>query len=80
MKHFLKIHKAVSCTCAFFTDMQDVILSVWKYKTERKWTLSGTSLVVQWLRLSAPNAEGLDSVPGQGARSHMPHLRPSAAK
>ena len=40
----------------------------------------GTSLVVQWLRLCAPNAGGLGSIPGQGARSHMQQLRPSAAK
>ena len=31
----------------------------------------GTSLVVQWLRLGAPKAEGPDSIPGQGC--HMPH-------
>ena len=30
-----------------------------------------TSLVVQWLRLCAPNAGGPGSVPGQGIRSHM---------
>ena len=35
----------------------------------------GTSLVVQWLRLRAPNAGGLGSIPGQGARSHVPQLR-----
>ena len=29
-----------------------------------------TSLVVQWLRLHAPNAEGPGSIPGQGTRSH----------
>ena len=34
-----------------------------------------TSLVVQWPRLHAPNAEGLGSIPGQGARSQMPQLR-----
>ena len=33
---------------------------------------SGTSLVVQWLRLYAPNAGNVGSTPGQGARSHMP--------
>ena len=33
------------------------------------WT--GTSLVVQWLRLRAPNAGGPGSIPGQGTRSHM---------
>ena len=33
--------------------------------------LLGTSLVVQWLRLRAPNAGDLGSIPGQGTRSHM---------
>ena len=32
---------------------------------------TGTSLVVQWLRVHGPNAEGLGSIPGQGTRSHM---------
>ena len=36
---------------------------------------SGTSLVVQWLRLRASNAGGLGSIPGQGTRSHVPQLR-----
>ena len=31
----------------------------------------GTYLVVQWLRLHAPNAGGLGLIPGQGTRSHM---------
>ena len=35
----------------------------------------GTSLVVQWLRLCAPNGEGLGSVPGQGTNSRMLQLR-----
>ena len=39
-----------------------------------------TSLVVQWLRLYAPNAGGQGSIPGQESRSCMPQLRPSAAK
>ena len=30
-----------------------------------------TSLVVQWLRFHAPNAEGPGLIPGQGTRSHM---------
>ncbi|TEA23034.1 hypothetical protein DBR06_SOUSAS12510026, partial [Sousa chinensis] len=29
------------------------------------------SLVVQWVRLHAPNAGGPGSIPGQGTRSHM---------
>ena len=32
--------------------------------------INGTSLVVQWLRLHAPSARGLGSIPGQGPRSH----------
>ena len=35
----------------------------------------GTFLVVQWLRLLAPNAGGLGSTPGQGTRSHMLQCR-----
>ena len=27
-----------------------------------------------------PNARGLDLIPGQGTRSHMPQLRPGTAK
>ena len=42
--------------------------------------ISGTSLVVQWLRLHAPNAGAQGSIPGQGTRSHMPQLKiPCAA-
>ena len=47
----------------------------------------GTSLVVQWLRLCAPNAGGLGSIPDWETRScitqlgaRMLQLRPSAAK
>ena len=40
----------------------------------------GTSLVVQWLRLSDPNAGGLGSISGQGTRSLMPQLRAGVAK
>ena len=32
----------------------------------------GTSLVVQWVRLHAPNAGGLGLIPGWGTRSRMP--------
>ena len=35
----------------------------------------GTSLVVQWLRLCAPSVGNLDSIPGQGTRSHMSQLK-----
>ncbi|TEA23270.1 hypothetical protein DBR06_SOUSAS5510093, partial [Sousa chinensis] len=33
------------------------------------------SLVVQWLRLHAPNAGDLGSIPGQGTSSCMSQLR-----
>ena len=36
---------------------------------------SGASLVGQWLRLYAPNAGGLGSIPGWGTRSRMLELR-----
>ena len=56
---------------------------------KRAWT--GTSLVVQWVRLLAPNAEGLGSIPGQGTvidstchsedrRSRVPKLRLGSVK
>ena len=40
----------------------------------------GTSLVVQWLWLHTINTGALGLIPGQGTRSHMPQLRPSADK
>ena len=40
----------------------------------------GTSLVVQWLKLRAPNTGGPGSIPGQGTRSHVVQLRHSAEK
>ena len=39
-----------------------------------RWWLRGTSLVVQWLRLHAPNAKGLGLIPHQGTRSHRLQL------
>ena len=41
---------------------------------------SGTSQLIQWLRLHVPNAGGLGSIPDWGTRSHMPQLRPGAIK
>ena len=35
----------------------------------------GTPLVVQWLRLCAPNVGSPGSIPGQGTRAHMSQLR-----
>ena len=38
-------------------------------QVESEWM--GTSLVVQWVRLCAPNAGGPGSIPGQGSRCCM---------
>ena len=36
----------------------------------------GTSLVVRWLKLDAPNAEGTGSIPGQGTKiSHAKTIK-----
>ena len=43
---------------------QELLIS--KPKPKQKWW--GTSLVVQWLRLHAPNAGCLGSIPGQGTK------------
>ena len=48
-------------------EWNEVIIGNNKTKT------AGTSAVVQWLRLHAPNAGNM--IPGQGARSHMPQPR-----
>ena len=40
-----------------------------------KLTGRGTSLIVQWLRLRAPNAGDLGFIPAQGSRSYMPQLK-----
>ena len=40
-----------------------------------KEAVRGTSLMGQWLRLCAPNAGGLGSIPGQGTIAHMLQLR-----
>ena len=53
--------------------MTGVLIRRGKLNTQRD--TRGSSLVVQWLRLCAPNAGGLGSIPGQGARSHMLQLR-----
>ena len=38
-------------------------------------TITGISLLVQGLRLCAPNVGGPGSIPGQGIRSHMLQLK-----
>ena len=46
--------------------------AMWLYNSNiKKWSC-GTSLVVLWLRLYTPNAEGRGLILGQGTRFHMP--------
>lgn len=45
------------------------------YVKELSDQFAGTSLVVQWLRLSNPNAGGLGSIPSQGTGFHMPQRK-----
>ena len=40
-------------------------------QTTTKLLSPGASLVLQWVRLHAPNAGGLGVIPGQGNRSHI---------
>ena len=58
--------------------MSTQIFTVPIFRTTKiwKWDFPG----VQWLRLCAPNAGGLGSIPDQGTRPHMLQLRPSTAK
>ena len=35
----------------------------------------GTAMVVQWVKLPAPNSGSPSLIPGQGTRSHMPQLK-----
>ena len=37
--------------------------------------MTGTTLVVQWLRLHTPNIGDLGLIPGHGTRSLMPQLK-----
>ena len=47
---------------------------------EIKILITGTSLVVQWLRIHILNTRDPGSVPDQGTRSCMLQLRPSTVK
>ena len=47
----------------------------WNVGEDHQEDMTGTSLVVQWLRCNIPNAGHPGSISGQGTRSHMPQLR-----
>ena len=47
----------------------------WDVKKLQRQIFDEDFLVVQWLGLWAPNAEGLGLIPDEGTRSHMPQLK-----
>ena len=51
------------------------ILSIKGLLGNLRMLILGTFLVAQWLRLCTPKAGSLGSVPGQGTRSPMLHLK-----
>ena len=58
----------LSCSTNNFNIVICALLEGFALKTRVQ---RGTALVVQWIRLRAPNAGGPGSIPGQGTRSHM---------
>ena len=48
---------------------EELVIAIWKPSFKKPH--SGTSLVVQWVRLRPPNAGGPGSIPARGTRSHM---------
>ena len=73
--------KSEQCTdlngpwCKMEKQVVDKCIHFESIDTNSEISTTGTPLVVQWLRLQAPNAGGLDSIPGQGTRSHEPQLK-----
>ena len=55
----------------FFSSLHSILASV----TSPVAKIVGTLLMVQWLRLQAPNGGVLGSIPGQGTRSHIQQLK-----
>ena len=65
------IHQPACAMRDMIINMTDIVPTNLASKTLH----SGASLVVQWLRMHAPNARRLGSIPGQGTRSYRPQLR-----
>ena len=74
-----------NCVCSIWPGQNPDRGSSWKDQRRWCWEIrvqtvtwdgaKGTFLVVQWLRLHAPNPGGPGSIPGQGTSSHMPQLK-----
>ena len=83
MEYYSAIRKnEIMPFAATWMDLEIIILSEVSQTKKDKYSMislicgilkndTGTSLVAQWIRLCAPNAGGLGSIPGQGTRSHM---------
>ena len=69
--YILRILGSLHCEGGVFKKYSGLEESQRGEKTAFKTGILGTSLVVQWLRLWAPNAGGPGSILGQGTRSHM---------
>ena len=67
---FLSLSRMWDQSLFYGSDNQDKSLT-----SDFKIHILGISLVVQWLRLLAPNAGGPGSIPDQGTRSHMLQLK-----
>ena len=61
------------CTQERLMGCYDMMVSL--VSTPGFWQRASAALVVQWLRLQAPNAKGLGLIHGHGTRSHMPQLK-----
>ena len=70
-----RVHWVTKCR----TQLKQLSTYAFLFYIRRTKAEAETSLVVQWLSLHTFSAGGSGLIPGQGASSHMPQLRPGAA-
>ena len=66
--HLVSVTTTELCHCSTSTAIDSMQMK-WAWLCLNKTLFIGTSLVVQWVRLHAPNAGGFGSIPGHGTRS-----------
>ena len=64
------LHAAMKTQCSQKINEKLKNIYIKKNLAKKRKSSQGTSLVVNCVRLGAPNAEGLGSIPSQGSRSH----------
>ena len=66
----LRFFPIISVRKAFCSSvlLWNTCVSISPFQSDAKKLISGTSLIVQWLRLLIPNAGCLGSIPGQGTK------------